>query len=509
MGKIVESILELRNISKSFPGVRALDHVSFSLQPGEVHALVGENGAGKSTLIMIISGAYRADAGDIFWEGQRISYNSPMQALEFGIGCIYQEFNLIPQLTVAENISLGQIPTNRWKNIDRDEMHRRAKDVLAMLEFDLDTRLPISRLNVAQQQIVEICKALSHNPRVLIMDEPTAALNNMETEHLFQVIKTLRAKGVAIIYISHRLREVFEVADRVTVLKDGQNVETKLVKDVTEDELVRMMVGRKLEDLYPPKNTATSRTVMRADAINLKGSLQDISFELHAGEILGVAGLEGMGQRELVHILAGANPPSSGRIYIEGRLVEIHNPSEALLAGISFIPDDRKKEGLILIRSIRENMALPSLDRRISGIVIDERQERNFVGNLIESLGIRVSSQSQVARDLSGGNQQKVIVAKCIGTAPKVLVLAEPTRGIDVGSKSEIHHLIRQLAGQGVAVLMVSSELPEILGMSDRILVMAHGQIVAEMPGESATEEAIMFAATSEIDTARPEGKGN
>lgn len=506
---MVEPILELTNISKSFPGVRALDKVSFSLLPGEIHALLGENGAGKSTLIKVISGAYNEDSGDIYWMGKKVSIKSPVHALHLGVGCIYQEFNLVPDLTVAENILLGQIPRTRWGSIDSKELHRRAQEALAMFDFHLDTHLTIRELNVAQQQIVEICKALARDLKVLIMDEPTAALNSVETEHLYRVIRQLKDHGVSIIYISHRMREIFDLADRVTVLKDGQLVGTRVVAEVDDETLVRMMVGRVLENLYPEKNTATARTVLRVENLCFEGAICDINFEIRAGEVLGVAGLEGMGQRELSRMISGSIRATSGKIYLEDKELVINHPADAIRAGISYIPDDRKNEGLVLVRSVRENITLPSLDRRMDGIVINERSEKNFVNQMVDSLAIRVSTPAQMVRNLSGGNQQKVVVAKCIGAQPKVLILAEPTRGIDVGSKSEIHHLIRRLAAQGLAVLMISSELPEILGMSDRILVMAHGKIVAEMPGTNVTEEDIMFAATSVDITNGKNGNGD
>jgi len=355
---------------------------------------------------------------------------------------------------------------------------------------------------VAQQQIVEIAKALIRDLRVLIMDEPTAALNNVETAHLFEVIRKLKQRGVAIVYISHRLREIFEIADTITVLKDGKLIGTKTLADVTEDSLIAMMVGRTLANLYPPKDTAQAEIALEVEQLNLDKALYDVNLEVRKGEILGVAGLEGQGQRDLVRAIAGAVKPTSGQISVNGKPRAIHSPHDAIRSGIGFIPDDRKNEGLVLVRSVKENTALPSLLARLRTLyMIDESNERRFVNQMIDRLSIKVSSPAQVTRNLSGGNQQKVVVAKWLGTNPKVLVVAEPTRGIDVGSKSEIHHLMRELARQGVGILMVSSELPEILGMSDRIVVMSQGRIVAEMPGSEATEEAIMSAATRGVGT--------
>lgn len=491
-----EAFLEMRHITKDFPGVRALDDVSLSVSRGEIRALVGENGAGKSTLIKILSGAYRADRGEIWLEGQKADYQGPLEALERGIVAIYQEFNLVPQLNVAENIMLGQVP-RRWGAIDSAEMHRRADEVLNRLGVQLDTYLAASELSVAQQQIVEIAKALARKLRILIMDEPTAALSGTEVEALFNVIRTLKSQGVTVLYISHRLAEIFEIADSVTVLKDGKLVDTKPIGVVTDSDVVRMMIGRQLADYYPPKDTATDEVVLRVRNLSLGNVLHDVNLDVHRGEILGVAGLEGQGQRELVRAIIGAIHRDGGEIYRNGRLVRIETPLDALKAGIGFIPDDRKEEGLLLVRPVRENIALPSLRERLRGLVfVDEKRERSLVNELIEALDIRLTSWSQVARNLSGGNQQKVVVAKWLGTQPEVLIVSEPTQGIDVGSKSEIHHIMRDLARKGVGILMVSSEMPEILGMSDRVVVMAEGRIVAELTSEEATEEAIMAAAT-------------
>ncbi len=491
-----EAFLEMRHITKDFPGVRALDDVSLSVSRGEIRALVGENGAGKSTLIKILSGAYRADRGEIWLEGQRADYQGPLEALERGIVAIYQEFNLVPQLNVAENIMLGQVP-RRWGAIDTAEMHRRADEVLNRLGVQLDTYLAASELSVAQQQIVEIAKALARKLRILIMDEPTAALSGTEVEALFNVIRTLKSQEVTVLYISHRLAEIFEIADSVTVLKDGKLVDTKPISAVTDNDVVRMMIGRQLADYYPPKDTATDEVVLRVRNLSLGNVLHNVNLDVHRGEILGVAGLEGQGQRELVRAIIGAIHRDSGEIYRNGQLVRIETPLDALKAGIGFIPDDRKEEGLLLVRPVRENIALPSLRERLRGLIfIDERRERGLVSQLIDTLDIRLTSWSQVARNLSGGNQQKVVVAKWLGTQPEVLIVSEPTQGIDVGSKSEIHHIMRDLTRKGVGILMVSSEMPEILGMSDRVVVMAEGRIVAELTGAEATEEAIMAAAT-------------
>lgn len=488
--------VEMKHISKSFPGVQALKDVSLSVEEGEIRALVGENGAGKSTLIKILSGAYLADAGEINIRGQKVHYHSPLGALNLGIGAIYQEFNLVPYLSVGENIMLGQVPS-RMGRLDREEMHRRAQTVLDQLNVPLDTKVKVRELDVAQQQIVEIAKGLARDLTIFIMDEPTAALNSVETEHLFDMIRQLKRRGVTILYISHRLNEIFELADTVTVLKDGVLVDTLPVSEVDEDAIVRMMIGRQLGDYYPPRGTVQDEVVFEVRNLRVADKVHDVNIQLYRGEILGLAGLEGHGQRELVQALFGAIPHDTGEFYINGNPLRIASPRDAMRNGIAFIPDDRKESGLVLIRSVRENLALPTLGERVdAGILINGREEQRFVRHMIKMLNIQVSRPSQLARNLSGGNQQKVVVGKWLGLRPQVLIVAEPTRGVDVGSKSEIHHLLRELAEDGVALFMLSSELPELLGMSDRIVVISEGHLVAEMPGNTATEEEIMAAAT-------------
>ncbi len=494
-----ETFLEMRNITKDFPGICALDSVDISVMQGEVRALVGENGAGKSTLIKILSGAYRPDTGGIWLDGIKREFVDPLQALKLGIGAIYQEFNLVPDLNVAENILLGMVPV-KWNGIDTLKMHQRAKEVLEKLGVQIDTNLVVGQLSVAQQQIVEIAKALARDLRILIMDEPTAALNNLEIASLFNVIRELTKRGVTVLYISHRLKEVFEIADSVTVLKDGKVIDTKLIDEVNRDELVRMMIGRHLSDYYPPKDTKAEEIVFKVSNLCLGDVLYNVSFDLHKGEILGIAGLEGQGQRDLVQAIVGAIPYTSGEIYRNGQRIRIYSPSSAINEGIGYVPDDRKQDGLVLVRSVIENITLPSLKKRMSNLFfIDGRRERNFVNELIDKLSIKLTDRFQLVRNLSGGNQQKVVVAKWLGNEPEVLVVAEPTRGIDVGSKSEIHFLMRDLCRQGVGILMVSSELPEILGMSDRIMIMSRGRIVSEISGQDASEEAIMAAATKDV----------
>lgn len=494
-----EQFLILKDITKEFPGVLALDAVDISVKKGEIRALVGENGAGKSTLIKILSGAYRADHGEIFIENDKKDYDNPLQALNLGIGAIYQEFFLIPYLSVAENIMLGQAPTKGIR-IDSQEMHAGATRVLDKLGVKLNTHISVSELSVAQQQIVEIAKVLARDLRILIMDEPTAALNEVETNKLFDVIRLLKKQGVTILYISHRLKEVFEIADSVTVMKDGKIVATRNINDLTRDELVNMMIGRQLDDYFPAKDTINHDIVLKVKDLSYGNRVRGVSFEIRSGEILGIAGLEGQGQGELVRAIIGSLKRDGGEIFRKDNLINIKSPADAKAAGIGYIPDDRKQDGLVLIRPVKENITLPSVHKRkIGGIFIDRKNEAKFIEDQIKKLSIKISNSSQLVNNLSGGNQQKVVVAKWLGTSPEVLIVAEPTRGIDVGSKREIHHILRDLARNGVGILMTSCELPELLGMSDRILVMAGGKVVADLSGDEATEEKIMAAATIDV----------
>jgi ribose transport system ATP-binding protein len=491
-----EAFLEMRGIVKDYPGVRAVDHVSLAVKGGEVRALIGENGAGKSTLIKILSGALVPDAGEIRLGGKRVTYRNPVQAFKLGIGAIYQEFNLVPYLNVAKNIMLGQFPTV-FGVLNANQMHRRAQEILQSLNVELDTHMLVADLNVAQQQIVEIAKGLARDLKVFIMDEPTAALNQVEVENLFAVIRRLKSKGVTVIYITHRMRELFDIADSVTVLKDGQHVETLPIEGLSHQHLVTLMIGRELQDYYPPRDTVTDDVVFSVSDLNWGNALFDINLELRRGEIVGIAGLEGQGQRELARVLFGALPHDRGAFSLNGSHVRIKSPNDAIRAGIAYISDDRKGDGLVLIRSANENIALPSLANRTrAGVLIDEQQERSFVERLIEQLEIKLTGRDQLVSNLSGGNQQKIVVAKWLGANPQVLIVAEPTRGIDVGSKSEIHHILRELARQGVGIILVTSELPEILGMSDRILIMSDGRMVAELSGNGTTQEQIMTIAT-------------
>ncbi len=491
----MQTILRLEGISKSFPGVQALDDVNFEVRAGEVHALLGENGAGKSTLIKIISGVYEPDAGRMLLDGEEIRFSGPIDAQRAGIATIYQELLLFPELTVAENIFMGHAPRTRFGAIDWGAMRAEAEALLASLDIhDLDVTRIVGSLTVGNRQRVEIAKALSQNARILIMDEPTAALGGADVERLFDIVRLLRQRGVGIVYISHRLAEVFALADRVTVLRDGTYVGTRPVSETSEDDLITMMVGRTIDNLFPKLDTEVGATVLEVRGLHRKGQFHDISLELRAGEIVGLAGLVGSGRSELAQAIFGIAPPDGGEIRLDGRPVRIDSPSAAGRLGIAYVPEDRGTQGLIRPMRLRENVSLAVLDQVVRGPFIDHRAEVDLADRSIRRLSIRASGTEQVVEKLSGGNQQKVVLSKWLAAKPRVLIMDEPTRGIDVGAKAEIHRLMSGLAQQGLAILMISSELPEIMGMSDRILVMREGTLVAEFSRAAATQETIAAA---------------
>ena len=494
-------ILEARNIDKRFPGVHALDDVSLIVLSGEIHAVVGENGAGKSTLMKILSGAHGPDQGTIRVDGEAVTIESPRAAQELGIITIYQELSLVDSLSVGENIFLGDLPSRTgasW-HVDWPAVWRRSAELLERVGLRVRPQTPVRKLSVAQKQMVEIARALARNVRVLILDEPTSSLTERETEKLFEIIAQLRSRGVGIIYISHRLGEVFRIAQRVTVLRDGTVVGNLPVQDASEDMLVRMMVGRDLARLFTEARTSDAPVRLEVRGLSRRGVLHDITFSVRGGEVVGLSGLVGAGRTELARCLFGADGISSGEIVLDGAPVNIRTPGHAVDLGIALVPEDRKLQALILGMGVRENLSLPMLDRLGSPYVPSRGRERAMVGEYIKSLRIRTPHMEQRVSALSGGNQQKVVIARWLATKPKVLILDEPTRGIDVGAKAEVHALIARLAEQGVAILMISSELPEILGMSHRILVMRGGRIVADIPRQDATEESIMATATGQL----------
>jgi ribose transport system ATP-binding protein len=492
-------LLLMRGIAKSFPGVRALDGVSFDVRAGEVHALVGENGAGKSTLMKILAGAQPADAGEIDVDGKAVVIDGPRTAERLGIGMIYQEFNLVPDLGVIENIVLGVEPRSGLF-LDKRAAASEVADVLGELGIALPLDRPARRLSVAEQQLTEIAKCLVRHARLIVMDEPTAALTDRETDALFALIAKLKAQGVAFVYISHRLEELPRIADRVTVLRDGKAVETRPIAQMPQDDVIRLMVGRPLESHFPdlPAVGADARVVLDVRDLSADGGVpvHEVSFAVHAGEIVGLAGLVGAGRTDIVRAIAGADIPTAGEIRIAGNRVVIRSPHDAIRAGIAFITEDRKAQGLVLGMTVRENTTLAHLDHFERGAFVDKPAEIKATNEEIAELRIRTPSSEQVVRNLSGGNQQKVVLGKWLIGDARVFLFDEPTRGIDVGAKAEIYALMIELLRRGAAIVMVSSELPEALGMSHRVLVVRDGRIQAEFARADATPDKVIAAAT-------------
>jgi ABC-type sugar transport system ATPase subunit len=487
-------VLEMRGIHKRFPGVQALDNVALQVRAGEIHALVGENGAGKSTLMKVLAGAIQGDSGDILIDGAPVSINSPQDARSLGIGIVYQEFSLVPALTVGENILLGRFP-HRAGFLDRRATEREARARLDELGVEIDTSARASALSVAQQQLVEIAKVLAMRPRLLVLDEPSAVLGGADLERLFAVLNRLRERGISIIYISHRLDEVFRLADTVTVMRDGAVVDALPVTQLDHAGLVRRMVGRDLEGALVDHHGEPGDDLLRIDGLRRDGVLEPVSLCVRRGEIVGLAGLRGAGRTELARCIFGADSRSAGTVTVGGRAVRPGSPGEAIRAGIGFVTEDRKTEGLILNLSVRENITLAGLRRLARFSFVQRAAEQRRVRALSDQLDVRAASPAVRAGNLSGGNQQKVVLAKWLHTDAQVLILDEPTRGIDVGAKREIYRLMREIADRGAAVLMISSELPEVIGVCDRILVMHEGRLAGELP-VGATEEQIMTLAT-------------
>ncbi len=494
-------VLQAKRITKTFPGVLALDSVDFDLFPGEVHVLLGENGAGKSTLMKVLAGAYQPDSGAIRLNGQQVRVANPRQAQRLGVGIIYQEFNLVPYMSVAQNIFLGRFP-HRWGLLDQATMRAESRKLLDGLNIDIDPRTKVVTLGVAQQQMVEVAKALSVQSKILIMDEPTAALTDREIEQLFVTIRRLKQQGIGIIYISHRLQEVHQIGDRVTVLRDGKFIGTRQVNRVTVDELIAMMVGRTITHMFPRDYQRRGPEALRVEGLVSGSRLRGVSLTVHSGEIVGLAGLVGAGRTELARAVFGADPYDAGRVYVFGKQVKAATPDKMVKLGMGLLPEDRKAHGLAMILSLSENLVLASLQRLFPRRIVDARKERDVVAQYIDDLRIATPSPRRLVQFLSGGTQQKVVLAKWLCTHSKIFVFDEPTRGIDVGAKAEIHGFMNELVKQGAAVLMISSDLPEILGMSDRTYVMRQGRVVAEVPREKATQEQIVASAMGhEIET--------
>jgi ribose transport system ATP-binding protein len=495
-------LLEMKEISKSFPGVKVLDSVQLNLKRGEVLALMGENGAGKSTLMKILGGIYQRDGGTIVVKGQTQEKMTPDVASKQGIAIIHQELNLIPHLSVMENIFLGREFTyGKSGFVNWSRMRKEAKRWLEQLAINLDPATLVGELSVGQQQMIEIAKALSMQADILVLDEPTAALTNREIDALFEVIASLKRKGVGMIYISHRMEEIFQISDRITVLRDGKYVGTVETAETSLDELVKMMVGREITDRFPKVEVKPGEERLRVENLTVRGKLSGISFSVRSGEIVGVAGLMGAGRTEMAKALFGAEKMDGGEIFVDGKPVRISQPIDAIRAGIALVTEDRKEEGLVLPLSVRENIALPNLAKLSSLGVMKRRAEQALSDETIQRLVIKTAGGEQAAGSLSGGNQQKVVIGKWLATKPKILILDEPTRGVDIGAKKEIYDIMNRLAQQGVAILMISSELPEVLGMSDRVLVMHEGRITGAFSRAEATQELIMHAATGGTNT--------
>ncbi|WP_072670871.1 ribose ABC transporter ATP-binding protein RbsA [Vibrio injensis] len=492
---MTQPILALSQIDKAFPGVKALDQACLNVYPGRVMALMGENGAGKSTLMKVLTGIYSKDAGTIEYQGQPASFKGPRDSQQAGISIIHQELNLIPQLTIAENIFLGREKTSAFGRILWQEMYAEADQLLARLNVKHSAKTLLGELSLGEQQMVEIAKALSFESKVIIMDEPTDALTDTETASLFNVINELRDQGCGIVYISHRLKEIFEICDDITVLRDGKFIGQCQVSETDEDGLIEMMVGRKLEEQYPRIDVEPENKVC-LEVIGLTGSgIHDVSFTLRRGEILGISGLMGAGRSELMKVIYGALPSERGVINLNGRTINPVSPQDGLANGIAYISEDRKGDGLVLGLSVKENMSLCALDKLTKGIQIQHGAEATAVEDFIQLFNIKTPSRNQIIGHLSGGNQQKVAIAKGLMTKPKVLILDEPTRGVDVGAKKEIYQLINKFKAQGMSIILVSSEMPEVLGMSDRILVMHEGRISGEFDAKQANQENLLACA--------------
>lgn len=489
----MEPILSLRNVTKRYPGVVALNNFSIDFLPGEVHALLGENGAGKSTLIKTISGAIAPEEGEIIWQGERFKKMTPSLSRERGIEVIYQEFNLVDTLSAAENICFGD---KIGRLVDYKAMEAKAREIFNQFKIDIDPAATVESLSTAHKQIVEIAKAISKNCRLLIMDEPSAPLTVNEVDVMFEIVRSLQKKGITIIYISHRMDEIFTIADRVTVMRDGQYIDTRNVADTNRDELIRLMVGRELSKTYPSPQNNFEEELLRVENLCGNGD-RDISLTLRKGEILGIAGLIGAGRTEFARVLYGADKCESGRIFLEGRELHIRNTSDAIREGIGLIPEDRKSQGCFLEKSIEWNIGSNTIKQMSNGMIVDDRKLKNAAERFRDTLHIKTPSLAQLVQNLSGGNQQKVVIAKTLAGQSRVVIFDEPTRGIDVGAKQEIYELMCTLADQGIGIIMISSDMEELLGMSQRILVMAGGQITGELQKSEFSQETVLKYASN------------
>jgi ribose transport system ATP-binding protein len=492
--------VELINITKSFRGVHALKDVTFSVSPGEIHALVGENGAGKSTLMKILSGAYQRDSGEIRIDGQHVEIRNPHEGRERGIGIIYQEFSLAGDLSVAENLFMSEL-AGRGGFINWGALYKKAAVLIESVGFQIDPRTRVRDLTVAYQQMVEITKEFSKNVKVLVLDEPTAVLAPQESERLFSVMRRLKEQGISFVHITHRLEEVLAISDRITVLKDGEVVGTVLTKNVTKDDIIQMMIGRKLSAMYPSRDVPIGEEVFSVSGLSGLNNVTDVSFSIHKGEVLGIAGLVGSGRTEVARAIFGADRAYSGKMSLKGKPIKTTSVRKMVKAGVGLVPEDRKQQGVILAMAVKTNITLPSLHKitRFFGILRQKREEK-IVGQLIQQLSIKTSSMNAEVADLSGGNQQKVALAKWLSRDCDVLILDEPTRGVDVGAKVEIYNAINALVAQGIAIIMISSEMMEVIGMADRVMVMSRGHVTGFLEGDQITEENILRLSISYID---------
>ncbi|MHB8523710.1 MAG: sugar ABC transporter ATP-binding protein [Limisphaerales bacterium] len=492
-----QNALEVTRLSKSFPGVQALDRVSLSLRRAEIHALIGENGAGKSTLMKVLAGIVAKDNGELLLDGQPIAPASPAEALRLGLSTVHQEISLAPNLTVAENIFVGQAPTRlgfiRWR-----ELERRTRELLAPFGVHLAPAAQVCSLNLAMRQIVEIARAVAATPKILMLDEPTSSLEDHEVARLFRVLRSLAAQGIGILYVTHKLNEVFAIADTVTVLRDGKWVATQPVAETSLDEIVRQMVGRELTQLYPPKSSRRGPELLRVEDLRSNGNFEKISFTLRAGEILGLAGLVGAGRSEIAQTLFGYRPKDAGKIWLRGNELEIDSPADAVRHGIAYLPEDRKLSGLFGQMSLEDNLVAANLAKYSRFGLLSSHAIGGTARECVERFRIRTPTVRQRIGLISGGNQQKVLLGRWLDTRPQVLIADEPTRGIDVGAKAEIHALLRRLCDEGIGVIVISSELPEILGLCDRVLVLHEGRLAGELAGDDVSEEAIMRLATGQ-----------
>jgi rhamnose transport system ATP-binding protein len=487
----------LRGVSKRFAATQALQDVSLDLMPGEIHALVGENGAGKSTVVKVLAGIYQPDSGAVLLDGKQVFIHGPAQARSLGIAVVHQEPRLFPDLTVAENVFMGHAPSGRLGSVNWQEMGRAADRIFESLSVQIDSSAVVRGLSMADQQLIEIAKALSVDARVLVLDEPTASLSGHEVERLFAIVRQTRDRGVAVLFVSHRLEEVFQLCDTATVLRDGRHVITAPTSQLTAPDLVRHMVGRSVT-MFPRSHSVIGDVLLEVRGMTRIGAFRDISFSVRAGEIVGMAGLVGAGRTEVARVLFGLDRADAGEVLFAGKRVNFHTPSQALGAGIAYVPEDRHLDGLVASFSIAENVTLPILPRLFPRLFTRKSRERTLAADYVAQLQIRSTGVDELVEALSGGNQQKVVIAKWLATKPKVLILDEPTRGVDIGAKAEVHRIISDLAAAGLGIVLISSELPEVLAMSDRILVLHEGRITTEIPRAEATEERVMFAATGQ-----------